>query len=106
MITIEDFKKVELKVAKVLSAERVESSEKLLKIEIDLGTEKRQIVSGIAKSYEPEKLVGKTIIVVTNLEPRVLFGLESNGMLLAAHKGDEPALLMPDQDVPAGSGIN
>ena len=106
MITIEDFKKVELKAAKILSAEKVEGSEKLLKIEIDLGTEKRQIVSGIAKSYEPEKLVGKTIIVVVNLEPRVLFGIESNGMLLATHDGDKISLLTPDQEMPAGSGIN
>ncbi len=105
MITIDDFKKVELKVAKVISAERVEGSDKLLKLQVDLGEEKRQIIAGIGKAYEPENLVGKEIIVVANLEPRLLMGLESQGMVLAANSESGPVLLIPDKEVPSGIGI-
>ena len=105
MISIDDFKKVELKVAKVLSAERVEGSEKLLKLEVDLGDEKRQIIAGIGKAYNPEDLPGKEIIVVANLEPRLLMGLESQGMVLAANDESGPVLLMPEKEVNPGTGI-
>lgn len=105
MISYDDFKKADLKVARVLSAVRVEGSEKLLKLEIELGVEKRQLVAGIGKRYAPEALVGKEIIVVVNLEPRMLMGLESQGMLLAADSSDGPVLLMPDKEVPPGTTI-
>lgn len=106
MIIYEDFKKVELKVAKILSAERVEGSDKLIKLSIDLGNEQRQIVAGIGKAYEPEGLVGLEIAVVTNLEPRTLMGVESNGMLLAAGGDDgEPVLMVPQKEAPPGTGI-
>jgi len=105
MIHYDDFKKLELKVARVLFAERVENSEKLLKLEIDLGSEKRQLVAGIGKRYAPEELIGKEIIVVANLEPRTLMGFESQGMLLAADGADGPVLLVPDAEVLPGSDI-
>ncbi len=105
MINIEDLKKVELKVAKVISAERVEGSEKLLKLQVELGSENRQIIAGIGKSYEPEILVGKEIIVVANLEPRSLMGLESQGMVLAANSESGPVLIMPDKEVASGTEL-
>ncbi len=105
MISIDDFKKVELKVGRVSSAESVEGSEKLLKLRVQIGEEERQIIAGIAKQYSIEELIGRLIIVVANLEPRVLMGLESQGMALAASDGETIALLAPDKDVPPGSVI-
>lgn len=105
MITLDDFKKVELKVAKVLSAEKVEGSEKLLKLEVDLGGEKRQIIAGIGKAYEPDSLLGKQIIIVANLEPRSLMELESQGMVLAANSESGPVLIMPDKEVVLGTEL-
>ena len=106
MITYDDFKKVELKIAKVLEAEEVPGAEKLLKLQIDLGnSEKRQIVAGIKKQYQAKDLIGKEIVVVTNLEPRMVMGLESNGMLLAASGESGPVILMPEKEVAPGSGI-
>ena len=104
-IPFEEFQKVELKVAKVLSAEKVEKSNKLLKLQVDLGGEMRQLVAGIAQRYTPESVVGRQIIVVANLEPRVVFGALSQGMLLAANTPEGPVLLRPDQEVPPGTGI-
>lgn len=106
MITVDDFKKIELRVVRVVSAERVEGSEKLLKLEVDLGDEKRQMVSGIAKSYSPEDLIGKEIIIVANLEPRSLMGLESQGMVLAASSESGPILLVPEKEVVSGTKIS
>ncbi len=106
MITYDDFKKIELKAVRVLEASRVEGSEKLLKLKVDLGNEQRQIVSGIAKAYDPEFLVGKTIIIVANLEPRMLMGLESQGMILAAHGESGPVVLVPEKEVPPGAEIS
>jgi methionyl-tRNA synthetase len=107
MISYDDFKKIELKTAKIESAERVDGSEKLLKLSISLGEEKRQIVAGIGKKYEPESLIGKTIIIAANLEPRTLMGLESQGMLLAASNETEgPILLTAMGEISSGSGIN
>ena len=83
-ITIDDFVKVDLRVAQILVAERVPKADKLLRLEVDLGYEKRQILAGIAQYYEPEKLIGRKIVIVANLAPRKMRGLESNGMLLAA----------------------
>ncbi len=105
MITIDDFAKIELRIAKVLSAERVEGSEKLLKLQMDLGTEQRQILSGIAKSYAPEDLIGKQVVIIANLEPRMMMGLESQGMLLAASDEQGPVVLMPAKEVAPGAGV-
>jgi methionyl-tRNA synthetase len=105
LISIQDFMKVELKVGKVVSVERVKKSEKLLKLQVDTG-EKRQIVAGIGKTYAPEDLIGKKIVVVTNLQPAKLMGNESHGMLLAATGPDGvPSILIPEKDVQEGSKI-
>lgn len=104
MIPIDDFRKVELKVAKVLSAERVEGSDKLLKLQVTIGSEERQIIAGIGKKYEPSAVVGKEIIIVANLEYRTLMGLESQGMLLAADS-DGPVFLTPESEVEPGASI-
>jgi methionyl-tRNA synthetase len=93
-ISIDDFMKVELRVAKILGAERVPKSNRLLKLLVDVGTEQRTIVAGIAEAYEPETLVGRTVVIVFNLKPAKLMGVESNGMVLAASPdGGKPALL-------------
>ena len=106
MITYEDFKKIELKVAKIISAERVEGSDKLIKLALDLGSEKGQIIAGIGRAYEPEDLIGLEIAVVANLKPKTLMGIESNGMLLTASADDgEPVLLIPQKEVPPGAEI-
>ena len=105
MISYDDFRKVDLRIAKIMSAERVEGSDKLLRLEVQIGDEKRQIVGGIGKVYAPENLIGKEIVIVANLEPRQLMGLESQGMLLAADSPEGPVLLMPDREVLPGSEI-
>jgi methionyl-tRNA synthetase len=93
-ISIDDFMKVELRVAKVLAAERVEKSKKLLKLSVDVGTEHRTLVAGIAEAYDPEALVGKTVVIVFNLKPAKLMGIESNGMVLAASPdGGKPEIV-------------
>ncbi len=103
-ISIDDFRKVDLRVAKVVSCEKVEKSEKLLRIEVQIGPEKRQIVAGISKHYKPEDLVGKNVIVVANLAPAKLMGLESNGMLLAASTEDgKLTVLTTAADIDSGS---
>lgn len=106
-ITYDDFAKIELRVADVTAAERVEGSEKLLKLQLDLGEfGLRQIVAGVGKVYTPEDMVGTQIVIVFNLTPRALMGIESQGMLLAAGGQDGAALLRPERRVPAGSKIN
>ncbi len=105
MISFEDFQKIDLRVAKIIEAERVEGSEKLLKLKVDLGEATRQIVAGIAKFYQPQDLIGKEIVVVANLEPKKLMGLESQGMLLAADKNGEPVILVPEKEVFPGAKI-
>ena len=107
MISLEDFQKLDLRVARIIKAEAVLGSEKLLRLELDLGElEMRQIISGIAKSYKPEDLVGKEIVIVANLEPRQILSLESQGMLLAAGKKDDGiVLLVPEKSVEPGSKI-
>ena len=105
-ITIDDFAKVELRVAQILVAERVPKADKLLRLEVDLGDEKRQILAGIAEHYEPEKLIGRRIVIVANLAPRKMRGLESNGMLLAASlEGGAPVLAGFLEDVPLGARL-
>jgi methionyl-tRNA synthetase len=106
-IAIEDFQKVRLRTAKILVAERVPKSNKLMRLEVDLGDERRQIVAGIAAQYEPEALVGRNVVVVANLMPAKLMGVESNGMVLAASVGEAgaPVLLDLPADVPPGSKV-
>ncbi|WP_271629131.1 methionine--tRNA ligase [Caldicellulosiruptor sp. DIB 104C] len=104
-ISIEDFSKIELKVAKILEAEKIEGADKLLKLIVDLGDEKRQIVAGIAKHYSPDQLIGKKIVVVANLKPAKLRGVESQGMLLAASIDDELCLITPEKDIKEGARV-
>ncbi|MGB9779636.1 methionine--tRNA ligase [Caldanaerobacter sp.] len=105
-ITIEDFSKIQLRVAEVLEAEKVEGSDKLIKMKLKVGDEIRQIVGGIGKHYSPEELIGKKIIIVYNLQPKKLMGLESQGMLLAATNEGKMALLTVDKDIESGSKIS
>ena len=106
-ITIEDFAKVELRVGQVKVAEKVKGADKLLRLEVDIGTETRQVVAGIAKAYDPEKLIGRKVVIVANLAPRKLRGLESQGMIVAASLGDEgvPVLAGFLEDVPVGARL-
>ena len=106
-ISIDDFAKLDLRVAQVVSAERVQGADKLLKLIVDLGSEKRQILAGIAKAYSPESLIGRKIVILANLPPRKMRGLESNGMLLAASLGEEgkPVLAGFLEDVPNGARL-
>jgi methionyl-tRNA synthetase len=105
-ITIDDFMKVELRVAKVLEAEAVPKSKKLVKMTIDVGTEQRTIVAGIAEAYTPEQLVGRTIAIVFNLQPAKLMGIESNGMVLAASpEGGKPTLVSFEDSIPPGTRV-
>ncbi len=104
-ITIDEFMKIQLKTAKVLSAERVPKSEKLLKLQVTVGTEQRQIVAGIGKKYEPEALIGKTIVIVANLKPAKLMGIESQGMVLAAGDSEVRGLITLLEDVEPGTKV-
>ena len=105
-ISIDDFAKVELRVAQIVVAERIPKADKLLRLEVDLGYEKRQILAGIAQYYEPEKLIGRKIVIVANLAPRKMRGLESNGMLLAASlEGGAPVLTGFLEEVPLGARL-
>ena len=105
-ITLDEFKKINLRVAKIILAERVKGSEKLLRLELDLGNEEiRQIIAGIGKAHAPEDLLGREIVIVSNLEPRSLMGLESQGMLLAADSSGGPVILIPSKPVPSGTPI-
>ncbi|RLG91452.1 MAG: methionine--tRNA ligase subunit beta [Candidatus Hecatellales archaeon] len=105
-ISFEEFKKVDLRVGKVLKAEKVKGSDKLLVFEVDVGEEKRRLVAGLAEYYQPEYFIGKTIVVVVNLEPKKIRGIESQGMVLAAvdEKG-KPYLLTVDGEVKPGAKI-
>lgn len=106
-IGIEDFAKVEMRVGVVKSAERVAGADKLLKLLVDIGDEVRQVVAGIAVAYTPEEVIGKKVVVVANLAPRKLRGVESNGMIVAASTGPEgkPVLCTFTEDVPPGARL-
>jgi methionyl-tRNA synthetase len=104
-IDIADFAKVELRVAQVIEAEKIPGSKKLLKLQVDLGDEKRQIVAGIADSYAPEALVGRKVVVVANLKPAKLMGVESNGMVLAATHDGKAVLLSVETETAPGSKV-
>ena len=106
-IVYDDFAKLDLRVGTILAAEKVEKADKLLKLNIDLGSEQRIIVSGIAQHFRPEEIVGRQVVVVANLAPRKMRGIESNGMILMA---EDPAgrlhFVQPDGKIPAGSGVS
>jgi methionyl-tRNA synthetase len=105
LIGIEDFAKVQLRVGKITAAERVEKSEKLVKLQVDIGAETRQVVAGIGKSYTPEQLIDRSIVIVVNLKPAKLMGVESQGMLLAASSGDILSVVTPDREIKPGSKV-
>jgi methionyl-tRNA synthetase len=105
-ITLEQFKEIDLRVATIVAAERVPGADKLLKLEVDLGGERRPLVAGIAQHYRPEELVGKQIIVVANLQPAVIRRVESRGMLLAAVHPGGLALVTLDREVPNGARVS
>lgn len=105
MISFEDFKKLDIRIGKIISAEKVEGADKLVKLVFDMGDEERQVVAGIAESHNPEELIGKEMPVLTNLEPRELKGEMSNGMILAADDNGKPVLLLPEKEIPPGSVV-
>jgi len=104
-ITYEDFARLDLRIGKIEAAERVEGTAKLVKLSVDLGTEKRTLVAGIADSYGPESLPGKSIVVLANLKPRAIRGIESKGMLLAADVEGKAVLLTADREAPVGASV-
>ena len=105
IINFDDFSKLNIRVGKIISAEEVEGSNKLIKMKVDIGDDERQIVAGISKYYSLDELTNKTVIVLINLEPRKIFGIESQGMLLASIDGDEVSLLQTDKEMIPGSEI-
>lgn len=105
-ISFNAFMKVDLRVARVIAAERVPKSKKLIKLKVDVGTEQRTLVAGIADAYESAVLVGRSIVMVANLQPATLMGVESDGMVLAAsEEGGRPVLLTLDQPLPPGTRV-
>ncbi|MDH5466010.1 MAG: methionine--tRNA ligase [Candidatus Aminicenantes bacterium] len=105
MITFDEFKRMDLRVGEILTAEKVEGTDKLVKMEVDIGTEKRAMVAGVADVYSPEELAGKKVIVIVNLKPAVIRGIESRGMLLAAEIEGKAIIPFFDKDVPAGAKV-
>ena len=105
IINFDDFSKLNIRVGKIIDAEDVEGSNKLIKMKVDIGDEERQIVAGISKYYSLDELTNKTVIVLINLEPRKIFGIESQGMLLASIDGDKVSLLQTDKEMIQGSEI-
>jgi methionine--tRNA ligase beta chain len=103
MVTFEDFAKLEIKIGTVVSCCKVEGADKLLRLQVDMGDDTRQIITGMAEFFPVDHLVGKQIPILTNLEPRKFKGLESQGMILAADVGGRPILLHPEANIPAGS---
>jgi len=104
-ITYDDFTKLDLRIARIVSTERIPGKSRIIKGVIDLGDEKREVIIGGAEYYQPEELVGKTVVVITNLEARKIAGFESNAMLLAADVNDKPFWLTVQEDVPLGTKI-
>ncbi len=104
-VTFDDFQKLDIRIGKIVVAEKVENADRLLRLEVDFGSEKRQIVSGIAQWYTPKELIGKECPFILNLEPRTIKGVESQGMLMAATVDNAAVLLHPDKEVPVGSRI-
>ena len=107
MLSFDEFKKLDLRLARVLEARKVEGTDKLLSLTVDLGDgDERPMVAGIAERYDPDALVGKTIVVVANLEPAKIRGVESRAMLLAAIGDDSIAVVVPDKDLPPGTKVS
>ena len=104
-ITYDDFTKLDIRIAKILGTEKIPGKSKIIKGTIDLGEEKREVIIGGAEYYQPEDLVGRTVVVIANLEPRKIAGIESNAMLLAADVNDKPFWLTVSEDVPLGTKI-
>ncbi|HYL65551.1 MAG TPA: tRNA-binding protein [Nitrosopumilaceae archaeon] len=104
-ITYDDFAKLDIRIAKILGTEKILGKSKIIKGIIDLGEEKREVIIGGAEYYQPEDLVGKTVVVIANLEPRKIAGFESNAMLLAADVNDKPFWLTVNEEVPLGTKI-
>jgi methionyl-tRNA synthetase len=105
-ISIDDFKKIDLKIAEILEAEKIPKTDKLVKLHVQLENEERQIVAGIAQSYELEDLIGRQVVIVTNLEPVSIRGEISNGMLLAANDGNKLSLISPFEKIKNGAKIS
>ena len=104
-ITYDDFAKLDLRIAKIVYTEKISGKSRIIKGVIDLGDEKREVIIGGAEYYQPEELLGKTVVVIANLEPRKIAGYESNAMLLAADVNDKPFWLTVQEDVPLGTKI-
>lgn len=104
-ITYDDFAKLDLRIAKIVYTEKISGKSRIIKGVIDLGDEKREVIIGGAEYYQPEELVGKTVVVIANLEPRKIAGFESNAMLLAADVNNKPFWLTVQEDVPLGTKI-
>ncbi len=106
-ISYDEFSKLDIRIGQVLKAEQIKGSRKLLRLEVDIGGEVRQIVAGIAEFYRPEDVVGRKVVVLVNLQPKVIFGVESQGMLLAADVNNRPYLLTVDRphEVPPGAKV-
>jgi len=105
MINFDDFQKLDIRIGTILEAEKVEGADKLLKLKVDLGSEQRTIVAGIAESYKPQALIGKQLPILTNLEPRIIRGIESQGMILAAVVDERAIILKPAKKVPSGTKV-
>lgn len=106
MVNIEDFLKLDIRIVHVEKADRIEGSDKLIKLTVNIGNEMRQIVAGVGKSYQPDDLIGKKLVAIVNLEPKKMMGEESQGMILATGDDlDKISLLQPDKDIDAGSKI-
>ncbi len=105
MITFDDFQKLDIKIGTIIEAEKVEGADKLLKLTVDISEEKRTLVAGIAEDYKPEDIIGKQIPILTNLEPKKLRGIESQGMILAVDIDGKATLLHPDRKVANGSKV-
>ena len=105
MITYDDFIKLDIRIGTVTSAEKVQGTDKLIRLEIDLGEGTRQVVAGMALTYTPQDFIGKQVPILVNLEPRKLKGIESQGMILAADVGGKPIMLIPEREVPPGSAV-
>lgn len=105
MIKFEDWTKLEIRIGKVVKAEKVENADKLLKLIIDFGSEKKQVLTAMAEYFEPDHFLNKQIPVLVNLEPRTIRGLESQGMILAAEVDGKPVLMHPEEEIPNGSKV-
>ena len=103
MITFEEFKKISIKIAKIKEVKEHPNADKLYVIKVDIGGEERELVAGIREAYKPEELKDKLVVVVDNMKPAVIRGIESNGMILAAHDGEKLAVISPDRDLSSGA---